>query len=66
MGVESAAFCDPGSGESDALAHTAEAARILRELAERLEHDPCDDAPLALRDLNGNRCGVASFKEAGA
>jgi hypothetical protein len=38
----------------------AELARILRELADRIEA-PGDSGRITLHDLNGNRCGHASF-----
>jgi hypothetical protein len=38
-----------------------EIARILRELADRVESDP--DDLIRLRDINGNRVGYATFHE---
>jgi hypothetical protein len=38
----------------------AELARILRELADRIEAAG-DSGRITLHDLNGNRCGHASF-----
>lgn len=41
-----------------------ELARILRELADRIEPQEAGTLPgwlPILRDLNGNRCGVAAF-----
>ena len=44
----------------DNLERDAEIARILRQLAERLESDPCENL-IPLFDLNGNRVGEAIF-----
>lgn len=44
----------------------AEAARILRELAERLERELTDPQAIGrmnLRDINGNTCGAAFISD---
>jgi hypothetical protein len=38
-----------------------ETARILRELADRIENTNAETGFKTLRDLNGNNCGRASF-----
>lgn len=55
--TDNAAFEEPGA--------TAELARILRKLADTIEHDALGDleesAPILLYDANGNRVGRANF-----
>ena len=48
------------SGEAFDNPH-AELARILRELADRIENTDHQDGKFFLHDLNGNRCGEAGF-----
>jgi hypothetical protein len=51
----------PDTGE-EALRAGPELARILRDLADRLERDGCTDScQMILRDINGNACGLAAF-----
>lgn len=40
-----------------------EAARILRELADKIEDDPLSELSLPVRDYNGNRVGRAIVRE---
>jgi hypothetical protein len=54
INCNNAAFDDEGH---------AEVARILRELAERLEADE-SIKQVPLQDINGNRVGLASFQGA--
>jgi hypothetical protein len=49
-----AAFSDGNKG--------AEVARILRELADRLDDSGAEVLPVTLRDYNGNRVGEAKGK----
>lgn len=39
-----------------------EIARILRDLAKRIETNGCHDATFSLYDVNGNKCGWADFE----
>jgi len=52
METVNAAFTDCPQGEI---------ARILRDVAERIERDG-DNPPFYLRDINGNRVGVVTTK----
>jgi len=51
--TDNAAFCD-GAGES-------EIARILRQLADKIEEGGRDDMQIYLADLNGNTVGHCFF-----
>ena len=54
MACDNAAFIDAGA--------SVEAARILRDLADKLERDG-DQRDRVLLDINGNRIGVARFED---
>ena len=54
--TENAAFCDDLTGEP---APAPEVARILRDLADRIEAEADAAGPFRLRDINGNTVGTA-------
>lgn len=64
IATDNAAFCG-GDGEPSAEARAAEVARILRVLADRIEHESrfgATEPTVILRDANGNRVGSAIWE----
>ena len=57
-----AAFCDPSDDGNDTIYCEPETARILRDLADRIQNGQLsDENPLTLRDYNGNPVGICEM-----
>lgn len=64
INTDNAAFHDEDGNDIDSrLQQNIETARILREVAERLEDFQSFETFQTLRDINGNDVGRAAFKD---
>ena len=61
--TENAAFCDSDFPDQDAAARGCEVARILREVAGKVEDGLPEGAGGNIRDANGNKVGEWTWKE---